>query len=85
MTQRMAAPPISGKSFHQPNLRSHGVSGQNAVDVIDGNTIPIVNRPPLEPNPSDGAIDLVHHLLYISSPNFSSAGGNVVTAIDTRP
>jgi DNA-binding beta-propeller fold protein YncE len=57
------------------------------VDIIDGNTRQIINRLPVEPSPADSAIDLVHHTLYIASPNFLAdlPGGNVVTVIDTRP
>jgi len=77
--------PVAVNPFTNRIYVATAFQSQNVVDVIDGNTRQIVNRLPIEPNPSDGAIDLVHHLLYISSPNFTSAGGNVVTAIDTRP
>ena len=77
--------PVAVNPFTNQIYVATAFQSQNVVDVIDGNTRQIVNRLPVEPNPSDSVIDLVHHLLYISSPNFSSAGGNVVTAIDTRP
>lgn len=77
--------PVAVNPFTNRIYVATAFQSQNLVDVIDGNTRQIINRLPVEPNPSDSVIDLAHHLLYISSPNFSSAGGNVVTAIDTRP
>jgi DNA-binding beta-propeller fold protein YncE len=77
--------PVAVNPFTNRIYVATAFQSQNFVDVIDGNTRQIINRLPIEPNPSDAAIDLGHNLLYITSPNFTSGSGNVVTAIDTRP
>jgi DNA-binding beta-propeller fold protein YncE len=77
--------PVAVNPFTNRIYVANSFQSQNFVDIIDGNTRQVINRLPIEPNPSASVIDLVHHSLYISSPNFSSAGGNVVTAINTQP
>jgi DNA-binding beta-propeller fold protein YncE len=58
----------------------------NVVDIIDGDTRQIINRLPIPSTPTDSAIDLVHHRLYITSTDFGvDPEGNVVTVIDTKP
>ena len=60
-------------------------TAQTVVDIIDGNTRQVINRLPIDPNAAESAIDLLHQLLYITSPNFTSLpGGNVTTVISTR-
>jgi len=78
--------PVSVNPFTNRIYTATTFQSQDVVDIIDGNTRQVINRLPIGHNPSDSAIDLVHHSLYISSPDFvGDPGGNVVTAIDTRP
>lgn len=78
--------PVSVNPFTNRIYVANAFQPQNFVDIIDGHTRQIINRLPIDPNPNDSAIDLVHHRLFIACPNFVvSPGGNVLTIIDTRP
>jgi len=75
--------PVSVNPFTNRIYVSTAFNTTTVIDIIDGESLQIVERLPVEPDPSDSAIDVIHELLYITSPNFQSGGG-VVTVVRTR-
>lgn len=78
--------PVEVNPFTNRIYAATGFQSPDIVDIIDGHTRQIINRLPINSNPTDSAIDLVHHRLYITSTDFGVDPENsVVTVIDTRP
>jgi DNA-binding beta-propeller fold protein YncE len=78
--------PVEANPFTNRIYAATGFQSPEVLDVIDGKARQIINRLPIASTPTDSAIDLVHHRLYITSTDFGSdPEGNVVTVIDTKP
>jgi YVTN family beta-propeller protein len=75
--------PVSVNPFTNRIYVATAFNTPTVIDIIDGESLQIVERLPVEPNPSDSAIDVIHELLYVTSPNFQTGGG-VVTIVRTR-
>lgn len=75
--------PVSVDPFTNRIFVATAFNTPTVIDIIDGKSLQIVERLPLEPDATDSAIDAIHRLLYVTSVNFQTGGG-AVTIVSTR-